>query len=74
MTDSDSDSFDSSRLVRLNSGPPEYDAAPREVEFKLKITNERGEKTRCFYVLKEGSVLPYKPTIPGLTIQRRNYF
>ena len=65
MTDSDSDSDCDGGLVRLSSGPPEFETAPREIEFKLKVKNERGKWTRCVYTLKKDSLLPYKPTVPG---------
>ena len=62
MSDSDSDC---GGLIRLNSGPLEFEIAPSEIEFKLKIKNENGKWTRCIYTLKKGSTLPCKPSIAG---------
>ena len=68
MFDSDCDGG----LVRLDSEPAvqtEWDTAPRDITFKLKVKMEssNGVKTHKYvYTLKTGAVLPYKPTLPGL--------
>ena len=70
MSDSDSGC---EGLIRFNSFPLEFETAPSEIEFKLKVKNENKKWTGCIYTLKKGSPLPYKSSIAGRSLIPDNY-
>ena len=69
----------SCELVRINSNPVpvEWEACPATTQFKLKIRKASEKPTKMVYVynLKEGTPLPYKPSIstaPGWLIMTKS--
>ena len=67
MSDSDSDCCS---LVRLNSNPVapvEFDFAPENLDFHIKVRMESGKFAKLVYTLKAGTPLPYTPDIPGFS-------
>ena len=61
MSDSDSDSG----LVRVSSvKKPEYNEAPRDIDYKIKV-KEEDKPFGMLYTLKLGQSLPYEPDLSG---------
>ena len=65
-----SDDSNDSPIVRLNSGPLEYETAPKNIEFRLKIRNIDGKWSKNVYMLREGCLLPHTPKLAGIILNQ----
>ena len=61
-----SDDSNDSPIVRLNSGPLEYETAPKNIEFRLKIRNIDGKWSKNVYTLRD----PHTAKLAGIILNQ----